>query len=76
MLPTLDSPAYRVVGWTSNARCYTTVNMKTDEPRGAVITIRTKPSIKAAAVKKAAEEHRTLTAYLEWLILQDTKRRP
>jgi hypothetical protein len=48
--------------------------MKT-ELREAVINIRVKPSIKAAAEKRAAEEHRSLTAYLEWLILQDTKRK-
>jgi hypothetical protein len=34
-----------------------------------------KPSIKEAAVKKAAEQNRSLTTYLEWLILQDTKRK-
>jgi predicted HicB family RNase H-like nuclease len=41
----------------------------------ATVNLRLKPEIKAAAVKKAAEQHRTLTAYLEWLILQDTKRK-
>lgn len=46
-----------------------------DETRSAVINIRVWPSIKMAAEKRAAEEHRSLTAYLEWLILQDTRRK-
>jgi hypothetical protein len=30
------------------------------------------PAIKTAAEKRAAEQNRTLTQYLEWLILRDT----
>jgi predicted HicB family RNase H-like nuclease len=46
------------------------------ETKDTAINIRVKPSIKAAAVKKAAEQNRSLTTYIEWLILQDTKRKP
>lgn len=45
------------------------------EIKDAMVVVRVKPSIKAAAVKKAAEQNRSLTAYLEWLILQDTKKK-
>jgi hypothetical protein len=41
----------------------------------ATLNLRLKPEIKQAAAKKAAQQHRTITAYLEWLILQDTKRK-
>jgi hypothetical protein len=40
--------------------------------KDAIINIRVLPAVKEAAVKKAAEQNRTLTTYLEWLILQDT----
>lgn len=45
-----------------------------EDTKTAVITIRVKPAIKAKALKRAAEENRSLTTYIEWLILQDTKR--
>ena len=48
---------------------------KSDETKNATINIRVKPAIKAAAEKKAEEQNRSLTAYLEWLILQDTKKK-
>jgi hypothetical protein len=48
---------------------------KAKEIKDTMIVIRVKPSIKAAALKRAAEEHRSLTAYLEWLIMQDTKKK-
>ena len=44
-----------------------------EETRNVSINIRVKPSIKAA--EKRAAENRSLTAYLEWLILQDSKRK-
>lgn len=46
-----------------------------EETRNAIINIRVKPSLKKAAKKQAAEQNRSLTAYLEWLILQDTKKK-
>ena len=43
--------------------------------RRIIVTIRLPPPVKAKAVKLAAEEHRTLTAYIEHLIEQDAKRK-
>jgi hypothetical protein len=48
---------------------------RTKEIKEAMIVVRVKPSIKAAAEKRAAKENRSLTAYLEWLILQDTRKK-
>lgn len=39
------------------------------------IYMKIKPSIKAAAEKKAAEENRTLSKYIEWLIIKDTNKK-
>jgi hypothetical protein len=49
--------------------------MPEERTKDAIINIRVKPEIKAAAVKKATEQNRTLTTYLEWLILQDTAKK-
>ena len=46
-----------------------------ERTKDAVINIRVLPAIKEAAVKNAAEQNRTLTTYIEWLILQDTKKK-
>ena len=40
------------------------------------ITMKVKPSIKKAAERRAAEEGRNLSNYIEWLILKDTKKNP
>jgi predicted HicB family RNase H-like nuclease len=45
-----------------------------DETKDATLTIRIKPSIKAKAVKRAAQEGRSLANYIERLIEQDAKR--
>ena len=45
-----------------------------EETRSATLNIRLKPSIKKAAAKKAASQNRSLTTYIEWLILQDIKK--
>ena len=44
-----------------------------------VVTIRLTTELKALLVKRAAEEHRSITQYLEWLVLRDAaaaKREP
>jgi predicted HicB family RNase H-like nuclease len=62
---------YRTLRYATQMDCY----MPDEETRAATINIRVKPSIKKAAERKAAEQNRSLTAYLEWLILQDTKKK-
>ena len=59
----------------ANRRRRTVSEYSISEGKRSVINIRIQSSIKEAAVKKAAEQHRSLTAYIEWLILQDTKRK-
>ena len=44
--------------------------MKTEQ-----VNLRLTPTLKAKAFKRAQEEHRTLTNYIEHLIEQDTKRK-
>lgn len=61
---------YRTLRYTTQMEYY-----MPEETRDATINIRVKPSIKKAAERKAAEQNRSLTAYLEWLILQDTKKK-
>lgn len=41
--------------------------------KGNYMTVNFKvtPEFKALLVKQAAVQHRTMTAYLEWLVLQD-----
>ncbi|HEY5378698.1 MAG TPA: hypothetical protein VIJ78_04085 [Pseudolabrys sp.] len=43
------------------------------EGRTEPTMIRMKPSIKAMAVKRAAQESRSLANYVEWLIERDAK---
>jgi predicted HicB family RNase H-like nuclease len=46
-----------------------------EEKKEITLTLRVRPSVKEKAVKRAREEDRSLAAYIEWLILQDTKRK-
>lgn len=41
----------------------------------AQVNLRLAPEVKAAALKRAQEEHRTLTNYIEYLIERDIKRK-
>lgn len=47
---------------------------KTGEKRSERISMKVLPSVKAAAEKRAAEEGRTLSNYIERLIKEDVKR--
>lgn len=38
------------------------------------LSLRVEAEVKDAAESRAAELHRTVTAYVEWLILEDAKR--
>jgi hypothetical protein len=42
--------------------------------RKVPLALRLDPEIRAIAEERAKEETRTLTSYLEWLIVQDAKR--
>lgn len=44
------------------------------EKRSSIIYMKVLPSVKAAAEKKATEEGRTLSNYIENLIVKDTKK--
>lgn len=39
------------------------------------IYMKIKPSVKTAAEKKAEKENRTLSKYIEWLIIKDTNKK-
>lgn len=41
----------------------------------STITVRVTHEVKALIVKRAQEEHRSITSYLEWLVLKDARRR-
>lgn len=45
------------------------------EKRTSIIHMKVLPSVKAAAEEKAAAEGRTLSNYIENLIVKDTKKR-
>jgi predicted HicB family RNase H-like nuclease len=49
--------------------------MAEEEKKEASITIRVRPSIKAIAVRRAAEESRSLANYIERLIEKDARGR-
>jgi predicted HicB family RNase H-like nuclease len=46
------------------------------KPQGktATLSLRIRPSVKAAAVKRAKAEDRSLANYVEWLIIADAKK--
>ncbi len=44
-----------------------------EEKRNVVIQMRITPTLKEAAQKRADEEGRSLSNYIEWLILKDLK---
>lgn len=44
------------------------------EKRSSIIYMKVLPSVKTAAEKKATEEGRTLSNYIENLIVKDTKK--
>lgn len=39
--------------------------------KSAAVTIRLTPELKTLLVKRAQEQHRSITQYLEWLVMQD-----
>ena len=48
--------------------------MEDKEKSTVNLNIRMKPSVKEAGQKRAEEEGRSFSNYIEWLILQDVKR--
>lgn len=49
--------------------------METPMKKPESVTIRVTAEVKALIVKQAKEEHRSITSYLEWLVLKDARRR-
>lgn len=45
-----------------------------EKEKTVMLSIRMKPSVKEAGQKRAEEEGRSFSNYIEWLILQDVKR--
>lgn len=47
---------------------------KQNRTKTATLNIRIKPELKALIEKRAEEESRSVTSYIEWLVKKDAKR--
>lgn len=41
--------------------------------KSATVNLKVTPEFKALLVRQAAAQHRSVTAYLEWLVMQDAQ---